>query len=196
MNDKLAALLRELETFGTENDARETERARRMMNITRDTGEFLLLLARTIEARRILEIGTSNCYSTLWLAYAVQPFSGVVLTVEQAQAKIDMARENFARAHFTTSIQIEQANATEVLQAQPDHSFGMIFLDAERRQYAGWWRDLQRVLALGGLLVVDNAVSHAHELQAFIELVKQTPNYLTSLVPVGNGEFVVLKEAM
>jgi len=194
MNDKLVALLQELETFGKENDARETDRSRRMMNITRDTGEFLLLLARAVEARRILEIGTSNGYSTLWLGEAVRPLSGVVVTVEQSLTKIEMARQNFARAHLTTSIQIQHAEASDVLRAQADQSFGMIFLDAERRQYIGWWSDLQRVLALGGLLVVDNAVSHASELAEFFALVKRTPNYLTALIPVGNGEFIALKQ--
>ena len=194
MNSKLADLLKELETFGQANDARETDRARRMMNITRDTGEFLLLLARTAEARRILEIGTSNGYSTLWLGEAVRPLGGVVVTVEQSLAKIEMARENFARAHLTTTIQIQHANAADVLKSQADQSFGMIFLDAEPKQYCAWWNDLQRVLALDGLLVIDNAVSHARELAEFIALVKQSPNYLTSLISVGNGEFIALKQ--
>jgi len=194
LNSKLADLLNELETFGQANDARETDRARRMMNITRDTGEFLLLLARAVEARRILEIGTSNGYSTLWLGEAVRPLGGIVVTIEQSSAKIEMARENFARAHLTTTIQIQHANAADVLKSQADQSFGMIFLDAERKQYCAWWNDLQRVLALGGLLVIDNAVSHARELAEFVALVKQSPNYLTSLISVGNGEFIALKQ--
>ena len=71
-----------------------------MMNITHDTGEFLLLLARAVEARRILEIGTSNGYSTLWLGEAVRPLGGIVVTIEQSLAKIEMARGNFARTRI------------------------------------------------------------------------------------------------
>ena len=71
MNEKLTTLLAELEAFGEANDAQTTERAERMLNITRDTGEFLLLLIRAQKAKRVLEIGTSNGYSTLWLAHAV-----------------------------------------------------------------------------------------------------------------------------
>ena len=55
----------ELERFGADNDAVHTERPRRMLNITRDTGEFLSVLVRAMLARRVLEIGTSNGYSTL-----------------------------------------------------------------------------------------------------------------------------------
>jgi predicted O-methyltransferase YrrM len=195
MNPKLAALLQELEAFGKTNDARETARARRMMNITHDTGEFLVLLARAVDARRVLEIGTSNGYSTLWLAYAVQPLNGKVVTVEHAVYKAELARENFKRVALDEWIELHLGEAGDILKQQPDRSFGLIFLDASRQQYVAWWNDLQRVLSPGGLLVVDNAVSHAQQIEPFKQIVQQTPGYVTSLVPVGNGELVVLKEA-
>ena len=66
--DPLDGLLAELEEFGKRNDGSTTERPRRMLNITRDTGELLAVLVRATMARRVLEIGTSNGYSTLWLA--------------------------------------------------------------------------------------------------------------------------------
>jgi predicted O-methyltransferase YrrM len=53
---------------------------------------------------------------------------------------------------------------------------------------------LQFILARGGLIVVDNAVSHASEIQDFAELVERTPGYSSSLAPVGNGELLILKE--
>ncbi len=61
----LRALLDELAELGRENDARETERSRRLLNIAPDTGELLAILVRATGARRILEIGTSNGYSDL-----------------------------------------------------------------------------------------------------------------------------------
>jgi predicted O-methyltransferase YrrM len=195
MNPKLAALLQELESFGKANDARETERARRMMNITHDTGEFLVLLTRAVDARRVLEIGTSNGYSTLWLAYAVQPLNGKVITVEHSAYKAELARENFKRVALEEWIYLHLGDAGEFLKTQDDSSFGLIFLDASRKQYVAWWADLQRVLVPGGLLVADNAVSHAHEIELFKQIVQQTPGYVTSLVPIGNGELVILKEA-
>lgn len=70
MTDPLDSLLEELERFGQTHDAATSERPRRMLNITRDTGELLAVLVRATLARRVLEIGTSNGYSTLWLARA------------------------------------------------------------------------------------------------------------------------------
>ena len=81
MSAALQKLLTELEQFGQQNDAAIAERPRRMLNITRDTGEFLsVLVVAATNAQRVLEIGTSNGYSTLWLAQAVQRIGGHVTT--------------------------------------------------------------------------------------------------------------------
>ena len=82
MTRPLEGLLAELEEFGKTNDGSTTERPRRMLNITRDTGEFLAVLVRATLAQRVLEIGTSNGYSTLWLADAARAIGGSVTTVE------------------------------------------------------------------------------------------------------------------
>src|SRR5688500_14633076 len=65
MDETLLALLDELARFGTANDAKETERPRRMLNITPATGRLLWILVRQARATRILEVGTSNAYSTI-----------------------------------------------------------------------------------------------------------------------------------
>ncbi len=195
MNDKLVVFMKELEQFGKENDARTTDRAHKMLNITPDTGPFLRLLIRALGAKRVLEIGTSNGYSTLWLAEAVQPLGGKVVTLEIAAHKAEMARANFARTGLEEWINLVLGDAGKFIHEQANASFDFIFLDSDRESYCGWWIDLQRVLRPGGLLVVDNAVSHEHELRDFVGTVQGTSGYITSLVPVGNGEFVVLKEA-
>ncbi len=193
--DRLDELMRELERFGEENDAQATNRSQKMLNITRDTGEFLLVLVRALKAKRVLEIGTSNGYSTLWLALAVQPLGGTVTSVEKSEYKRDLARTNFERSGMAGLIRHYHMDAGEFLKQQAPGAFDFIFLDSTRGEYVGWWQDLQRVLVTGGLLVIDNAVSHAHELEEFSGMIKSTPGYVTSLVPVGKGELVVLKES-
>lgn len=83
----LETLKAELERFGEANDAATKDRPRRMLNITRDTGEFLAVLVRATAARRVLEIGTSNGYSTLWPAEAAGGIGGSVTTVESAKTQ-------------------------------------------------------------------------------------------------------------
>ncbi len=195
MDEKLTALLTALELFGNDNDARTTNRAETMLNITPDTGAFLALLVRATRARRVLEIGTSNGYSTLWLADAVRSLDGRIVTVEKSRAKSEMARANFARAGLAAWIEPQLIDAGDYLTAQPPASFDFVFLDSNRGEYVGWWRDLQRALAPGGMMVVDNAVSHAGELQEFTAAVRAASDYLTALVPVGKGELLILKES-
>lgn len=194
MDSALAALLAELERFGNENDERATDRRARMLNVTPDTGEFLTVLIRATHARRVLEVGTSNGYSTLWLVHAVRPLRGHITTLEIALHKAVMAEANFKRAGLQDWITQHVTDARAFLKQQPANSWDLIFLDAERVDYTGYWADLQRVLKPGCLLVVDNAVSHPYEVADFMAMVKQTVGYTTSLVPVGKGEFVVFKE--
>jgi predicted O-methyltransferase YrrM len=68
-----------------------------MLNITRHTGEFLAVLVRATLARRVLEIGTSNGYSTLWRASAARAIGGSVTTVEFSAYKVGLASKNFDR---------------------------------------------------------------------------------------------------
>jgi predicted O-methyltransferase YrrM len=193
MNKDRLSLLKELEQFGAENDCRVTERRDKMLNITPETGAVLALLVGAMKARRILEIGTSNGYSTLWLADAVESLNSHVITVEALPAKADLGRQNLTRAGLSASVEVMLCDAGAFLQQQPQFAFDFVFLDADRGQYVGWWADLDRLLSPGGLLVVDNAVSHAQDLSRFFELVSATPCYTTVMIPVGKGEFLALK---
>ena len=195
MADPLENLLAELEQFGKDNDGSTVDRPRKMLNITRDTGEFLAVLMRATLARRVLEIGTSNGYSTLWLASAARAIGGSVMTVENSPYKIDLASNNFARSGLAPYISQVHDEAGRLLERAADSAFDMIFLDSERPEYPGWWPNLRRVLRPGGLLVVDNATSHPVEIAPFIAPVKADAEFVTSLVPVGNGEFLAVKSA-
>lgn len=195
IKDTVETLLGELEAFGIANDALHTERGQRMLNITRDTGELLAVLVQARSARRILEIGTSNGYSTLWLARAVQALQGAVVTVERAQDKFDMAQANFARACLQDVIEQRLADAGQVLQDSRDGAHDFIFLDSARSQYGAWWPQLDRALADGGVLVVDNATSHYAEMADFIDGIRGDARYTSCLVPVGKGEFIAVKSA-
>jgi predicted O-methyltransferase YrrM len=192
-SDSLETLKSELERLGAANDGATAERSRRMLNITRDTGEFLSVLVRATLARRVLEIGTSNGYSTLWLAEAAKAIGGTVTTVEFSGYKAGLAAANFSRSGLAPCITLVHDDAGRLLQRSDPSTFDFIFLDSERSEYPGWWQQLRRVLRPGGLLVVDNATSHVEQIAPFVALVKADPLFAISLVPVGNGELLAVK---
>ncbi|KIN14797.1 O-methyltransferase [Vreelandella titanicae] len=193
MSETLQELLTELEQFGQQNDAAISERPRRMLNITRDTGEFLSVLVQATDAQRVLEIGTSNGYSTLWLAQAVQKIGGHVTTVELSEFKLEMAARNFERSGLSKVITQQRGEAGGLLESLDDACFDLLFLDSKRSDYVNWWPNIQRVLRKGGLLVVDNATSHADEMADFMALVSADSKFTTCTVPVGNGEFLATR---
>jgi len=193
LQPSLKTLLDELAAYGDAHDGDAANRATRMLNITPDTGAFLAVLVKATGARRILEIGTSNGYSTLWLADAAAAIGGNVATVELSPSKIAMARSNFTRAGLLDRITQHEGDAGMVLAGLDDGAVDLLFLDSQRSAYLDWWPQLKRVLRAGGLLVVDNATSHAGEMAGFTAAVRADAGFSTSLVPVGKGEFLAVK---
>ena len=193
MQAELTELLDELAEFGETNDASMNDRSQKMLNITHDTGVFLALLIKATKSKSILEVGTSNGYSTLWLADAVGQ-DGSVTTIERAPHKTAMAERNFQRSGLIRRIQQIADEAGSFLASRSAGEYDFIFLDSDRGQYVDWWASLQHILAPGCLLVVDNAISHARQLEDFSRLVATTDGYLSSLSPIGKGELVILKD--
>ena len=191
--DPLDALRSELERFGVAHDSATPDPGSRMLNITRDTGEFLRVLICATRARRVLEIGTSNGYSTLWLAEAVMRIGGMVTTLEADGMKAAMAASNLDRSGIAHFISLQHVDATAYLAGAQPASFDAVFIDSDRARYADWWPSIDDALSPGGLIVVDNATSHPLEVEPLVALVRNDQRYLTSLVQVGKGQFVAVK---
>ena len=191
----LEQLLEELIEFGRAHDAQRPDRRARLRNLEPETARVLSVLVRATGARRVLEIGTSNGYSTLWLADAVAETGGKVTTVEVEPERARMARENFARAKLQHLIDVRVEDAGQTLAGSPDGAWDFIFLDAERPHYVAYWPHLVRSLRLFGLLVVDNVVSHADQVADFCALVQRTSGITSALVPIGAGVLLITKGA-
>lgn len=192
METGVCVLLEELAELGRQNDARETERGKRLRNITPETGQMLAILVKAARARRVLEIGTSNGYSTIWLAWAAREIDGHVTTLERAADKAAMARANFARAHLADRVTLCEGVAMEVL-AGLAGPYDLIFLDADRPNYLAYLDRLLSLLRPGGLLIIDNVVSHAHELREFLLRLRSDAGLETVTVPLGNGQALTYK---
>jgi predicted O-methyltransferase YrrM len=188
----VASVLAEVAAFGEDNDARVTERSQRMLNITPDTGQLLRILIQATRARRILEVGTSNGYSTLWLAWSVAETDGHVDSIDHSADKIGLARANLERAGLAEWVTLHHGPAATVL-TQLAGPYELIFLDADRPSYLSYLELLLPRLADGGLLVTDNVVSHAAEVETFLARLRSNPQLETVTLPIGKGEELTLK---
>jgi predicted O-methyltransferase YrrM len=128
------------------------------INVAPNQGKLLNLLARTVGAHKILEIGTLGGYSTIWLARAL-PSGGRLITLEADPKHADVARANIARAGLAGLVDLRLGKALDTLpQLTSEAPFDLIFIDADKTGYSdylGWSLKLSRP---GTLIVADNVV--------------------------------------
>ncbi|MHA1629434.1 MAG: O-methyltransferase [Candidatus Heimdallarchaeota archaeon] len=192
MKEEVIKLLKELEELDAEERKKGIPIELRMRNITPDVGLFLNILIKATKAKNILEIGTSNGYSTIWLGLAAKENNGQVVTLEVDPRKINMARANLERAGLSDVVLIIEGDAKETIKIL-DKKFDFVFIDAEKEDYKTYFDLIFPKLQVGGLIVADNVVSHAEQLKSYVEHVRSNPKTQSVLLPIGRGEEVTLK---
>ena len=131
MGDDLRSLLAELREHGREHDTRQERHDDRLRNLELETAALLAVLVRSGRRRSLLEIGTSNGYSTVWLAWAAEATGGRVTSVEMDPGRQRMADENLRRAGLRDLVDLKLGDATEVVEDLPG-PFDLVFFDADR----------------------------------------------------------------
>jgi predicted O-methyltransferase YrrM len=195
MDVQLSEYLEDLYRRGHEHDAKKADRLERLRNVEPDTAQLLAVLVRALGAKRLLELGTSNGYSTLWFADAARSIDGSVLSVDVDPTRTAQAMEHLSHVQLQDYVELRTEDAALTLSHAADASVDMIFLDAERPAYCGYWPNLLRVLRPGGLLVVDNVLSHADEVQTFRKLVQDEDRVTEVVVPIGAGALLVVRDS-
>jgi predicted O-methyltransferase YrrM len=128
--------------------------------VTPSQGKLLYLLARSIGARSILEIGALGGYSTIWLARAVAP-AGSVVTLEANASYAEVASANIARAGFAeiVDMRIDAAlDSLPTLAAEQREPFDLVFIDADKRNTPEYFKATLELTRRGGLIVADNVI--------------------------------------
>lgn len=172
-------------------DALQTERTQRYRNIEPESALFLAMQIRVQQSKKILEIGTSTGYSTLWLANAAQETQGQITTLEIEPDRTAQAQQYAQELGLDHVIDFRIGDAQAFLNNNLNH-YDFILLDAERDAYVDYWDNLQHMLVpKRGILIVDNVISHAAEVQEFIALVQSDARFITTTLSVGAGLFLV-----
>jgi predicted O-methyltransferase YrrM len=187
MDEPRRHVAEQLYAASREHDAARADRLERFRNVEPDTAELLGVLVRATGARRILELGTSNGYSTIWLADAAQATGGRVVSVDVDADRTELARVSLAAAGLGDHVDLRTVDAGSILADSPDAAWDFVFLDAERPGYAGYLSDLVRTLAPRGVLAIDNVISHEDELAKFTALIVREATLTQTIVPVGAG---------
>lgn len=144
------------------------------INVSPNQGKLLSLLARSHGARSILEIGTLGGYSTIWLARALPP-GGRLITLEADPKHAEVARANITRAGLDDVVELRLGRALETLpqiQAEGCSAFDLIFIDADKQNYPGYFQWAMKLSRRGTLIIADNIVRKG----AVIDAASSDPN--------------------
>ena len=170
--------------------------------IRREMQSFLKFLLAAVRPVRILEVGTAVGFSAL-LMCEYNPVSCEIITIENYEKRIPVARENFRKAGREKQIILLEGDAAEVLKTL-DEPFDLIFMDAAKGQYLHFLPDVLRLLKSGGVLVSDNVLQEGDIIESryaverrnrtiykrmreYLYELKHNNELVTSLIPLGDG---------
>ena len=138
------------------------------INVTPSQGRFLQIIAQSMTARRILEVGTLGGYSTIWLARALPP-GGLLITLEIDPRTAAVARANLKRAGLDkiVDVRIGPALATmKTLAAEAREPFDLVFIDADKQNNPEYFARALDLTHSGSLIIIDNAVREGTIIEA------------------------------
>jgi len=162
-----------------------------------EVGRLLFFFTRLIKAKRVLELGMSIGYSTIWLARGVQPEQGQVLTIEINPAVLPQAEANLAAAGVRETVEIRQGDALAIV-PQLAGEFDLIFIDAGKGHYQDYVDCCLPLLRTGGVLISDNVLVRGLTTGQFWvkrrnrTIIKRMRNYLNYLTAHPQLETIVL----
>ncbi|MDP2642716.1 MAG: class I SAM-dependent methyltransferase [Candidatus Peregrinibacteria bacterium] len=189
MQTKIQNLLKELAL------TRET-----FWNIPEETGKFLNLLIISQKYKTVLEIGTSNGYSGIWLAEALSQVakpsktkSPHLYTIESnLKKRFGLATENFKKSGLSKYITQILGHAPDAIPKTP-RKFDLAFFDATKYEHILYWNAMKHRINKGGTIVVDNITSHKDALKNFTKEVQKDKNFTTVILPLGTGLLIAVK---
>src|SRR2546425_477303 len=182
----IRAFLTELYAAGQHNDSQQQERDKKMLNLEVETAQFLNILVRSSRRTRLLEIGTSNGYSTIWLAWAARSIGGQVISMDRDEPKLALADANLRQAGLRDVVELICGDATQVV-ADLTGPFDFVFFDADRLSAPSQLALLLPKLTADVLLLADNALSHPQEIAVYLSAVQVLPQFDHLVIPIGKG---------
>ena len=175
-------------------DDMDKNQRRGMMNVPTQDGRLLRLLAETVGAKHVVEVGTSNGYSGTWFCLGLLNTGGKLTTYEIDAHRASLARENFKRAGVDQIVTLVEGDAHKEV-PKLKGPIDIIFLDADKEGYVDYLNKLLPLLRPGGLVLAHNARSHGGAMQPYLEAITTNADLETIFLHMhGSGIGVTLKK--
>lgn len=165
-----------------------------MWNITQAEGRLLRILTATAGAKHVVEIGTSNGYSTIWFCLALRTTGGKITTHEIDPYSIEIADKNFKRAGISHLVTIVEGDAHKTV-TRLTEPIDILYIDADKAGYFDYFTKLLPLVRPGGLILAHNTTDLASEMQDYLKAVTNNPELETIfLLKQPSGLSVTLKK--
>jgi predicted O-methyltransferase YrrM len=151
-----------------------------------EAAKLLYIIALGGKAKNIIEVGAGAGYSTLWLGAAAKALGGNVVSCEIDPAKAAEAQSNIAKAGLSDYVTILAGDARETLRDQ-EGAVDLLFIDATFGHYETFFDVVYKRLDVGSMVIADNVVEDAYELDDYITYVQNHPNLDSQTVSIGDG---------
>ena len=156
-----------------------------MMNVPPQDGRLLQMLIKMSGAKNVLEIGTSNGVSAIWMALGLEETGGKLTTLEIDPVKVKLALENFRKAGVDDRVRLIEGDALQTLRTLTE-TYDLVFMDAAKQQHKDYLDIIYPRISKGGIIVAHNAVRQAFSMRDYLDYVRNHPELDTVILTTGN----------
>lgn len=154
----------------------------RFSNVPRTDGQFLNMLVKISRSRHVLEVGTSNGYSAIWICLALEETDGHLTTIEIDPERVKLAKENLKRAGLDHRVTFLEGDAHKIVPTL-EGPFDFVFLDADKGREQDYFGYLYpKKLLPGAIIMVHNAIRMRRAMQRYLDMISAHPEFDTLMV--------------
>ena len=175
------------------------------INLEPNEARLLQVIVMLCAAEKVVEVGTLAGYSGIWIARAL-PAHGKLITIEKSSVHADLARSHFERAGLADRVTVLQGAGMQMLpKLAVDGPYDLMFIDADKANYANYLTWAAVNLRVGGAVVADNAFWGGqifqpvsvddHGMIAFNRALAEHPQFTSTIIEVGDGIAIGVKRS-
>lgn len=178
--------------------------------IRKEMESFLRVMLELKRPKRILELGTAVGYSAILMSECIEKKSKIV-TIENYEKRIPIAKQNIKDAGKEKVIELLEGDAMEIMPTLQENQFDFVFMDAAKAQYIHFLPEVMRLMKKGAVLITDNVLQEGDLIESkyvvrrrdrtihkrmreYLEVVKNSKDLETSIVPIGDGITISVKK--
>jgi len=166
------------------------------LNTAPGDAAFLRIMVESCRAQRGVEIGTATGYGAIVMGLGFERTGGHLTTVDIDPKMVAAARQNLQKMQLDKVVTVVEGDALQVI-PKLEGEFDFAFIDAVKQDYLKYFQGLEPKLKPGALIIADNVIKSASQMQDFLEFVQNSPNYHTTIIRAselkGDGMAVIYK---